>query len=69
MWIVHRALILDNEQWRVAVYRTEDEAEWKVELEVNDECDGDTAAALAIALGTAADEARRLNLARAVVSA
>ncbi|WP_230670712.1 hypothetical protein [Rathayibacter sp. Leaf248] len=67
-WHVHRALILEDpeEQWRVEVFRIDAESEWRIELLVGDEYTGDTAAALALALSTAADEARRLNALPAV---
>jgi hypothetical protein len=63
VWCVHCALRLEDgdEQWRLKVIRVDEEPEWRVELLVGDECSGDTAAALALALATAADEARRLN--------
>lgn len=68
LWHIHRALTLEDieEQWRVEVFRVDDESEWRIELLVGDEYTGDTAAALALALATAADEARRLNALPAV---
>ncbi|PPF41333.1 hypothetical protein C5B93_01070 [Rathayibacter sp. AY1A2] len=60
-WHQHTALKLEDDRWRVQVLRTDDEPEWIVELSVDDECSGDEAAALSLALSAAADEARRLN--------
>lgn len=62
-WLVHRAITLDDadHRWHVELFRVDEEREWKVELLADNECDGDCAAGLAVALRAVADEARRLN--------
>jgi hypothetical protein len=63
LWYLHHAVDLADadQQWRVIVYRDSTELAWAIEVMSLDELLPDAAAAFAVALAAAADEARRLN--------